>query len=100
MINVFLNGWTLGIATGTTCLATCAPIYIPYLLTEERSGKQSFKIIALITLGRFFAYAGFGAIFGFVGSKIPIHSRQVYRDRLYSIIDLSRHLGVSDQKKS
>ncbi|MBC8386044.1 MAG: sulfite exporter TauE/SafE family protein, partial [Candidatus Cloacimonetes bacterium] len=94
MINVFLNGWTLGIATGTTCLATCAPIYIPYLLTEERSGKQSFKIIALITLGRFFAYAGFGAIFGFVGSKIPIHSRQVFTGIAYILLSIYLVISV------
>ena len=88
MIQTFISGWSLGIATGTTCLATCAPIYIPYLLAEERNDKQSFKITFLITLGRFLSYTIFGAVFGFAGSKIPIHSREIFTSIAYILLSV------------
>jgi len=93
MIQSLINGWVLGVATGTTCLSTCVPIYIPYLLTEERTGKQSFLIILEITIGRFVAYAGFGALFGLLGSKIPVGSRVIYTSIAYIL--LSVYLIVS-----
>jgi len=93
MIQSLINGWVLGLATGTTCLSTCVPIYIPYLLTEERTGKQSFLIILEITIGRFIAYAGFGALFGLLGSKIPVESRIIYTSIAYIL--LSIYLVVS-----
>ncbi|MFC1887600.1 sulfite exporter TauE/SafE family protein [Candidatus Cloacimonadota bacterium] len=88
MIQSLLNGWFLGIATGTTCLSTCVPIYIPYLLTEERTGKQSFLIILEITIGRFLSYAGFGAIFGFIGSSIPVEARQIFTSIAYILLSI------------
>lgn len=93
MIQSLLNGWFLGLATGTTCLSTCVPIYIPYLLTEERSGKQSFLVILEITIGRFISYAGFGAIFGFIGSRIPVEARQIFTSAAYIL--LSAYLVIS-----
>lgn len=88
MIQSLLNGWILGIATGTTCLSTCIPIYIPYLLTEKRTGKQSFYIILEITIGRFISYAGFGAIFGFIGSSIPVESRIIFTSIAYILLSI------------
>ncbi len=93
MWHIFISGWTLGLATGTTCLTTCAPIYIPYLLTEKRSDKQSFRIILFITLGRFFSYIIFGAVFGFVGSRIPTESRQFFTSIAYIL--LSVYLAIT-----
>ncbi|MBN2461825.1 MAG: sulfite exporter TauE/SafE family protein [Candidatus Cloacimonetes bacterium] len=88
MITTFLQGWALGLATGTTCLATCAPIYIPYLLAEKRSDKESLQIIILITLGRFFSYLAFGAVFGYAGSHIPVHSRQIFTAIAYVLLSI------------
>jgi len=65
------EGIGLGLATGISCLASCGPVYLSYLLSEQRSGRQSFATIILLNLGRFLAYAGFGAIMGLVGGYIP-----------------------------
>lgn len=88
MIQIFISGWTLGLATGTTCLSTCVPIYLPYLLSEKRTNKQSFLIILRITVGRFFSYVAFGAAFGFVGSKIPIGSRLIFTSIAYILLSM------------
>ena len=88
MLHSLLSGWALGLATGTTCLGTCAPIYIPYLIAEKRTGKQSFLIVLQITIGRFISYITFGAVFGFVGTKIPIASREVFTAIAYILLSI------------
>jgi sulfite exporter TauE/SafE len=71
MFTGLAEGVGLGLATGISCLASCGPIYLSYLLSEQRSGRQSFSIILLLNLGRFVSYAAFGAIIGLVGGAIP-----------------------------
>ncbi|MBN1948658.1 MAG: sulfite exporter TauE/SafE family protein [Candidatus Cloacimonetes bacterium] len=88
MITYLVRGWLLGIATGTTCLSTCLPVYLPYLLTEERTGKQSFRIVLEITIGRFLSYIAFGAIFGFVGSRLPVESRSFFTSLAYVLLSI------------
>lgn len=64
-------GLTLGLATGTACLASCGPVYAAYLLGEKRTGLQSLRVILLLNAGRFIAYALFGAVVGYLGGSIP-----------------------------
>jgi len=74
IINMFTGlaeGAGLGLATGISCLASCGPVYLSYLLSEQRSGKQAFTTILLLNLGRFLSYAAFGAVMGLVGESIP-----------------------------
>ncbi|PIE53490.1 hypothetical protein CSA37_01100 [Candidatus Fermentibacteria bacterium] len=71
MFSGLVHGAGLGLATGISCLASCGPIYLSYLLSEQRSGKQSVYVILLLNLGRFISYAGFGAIMGIVGGYVP-----------------------------
>lgn len=99
MLQSLLGGWALGLATGTTCLSTCAPIYIPYLIAEKRTGKQSLSIVLQITVGRFFSYAAFGAAFGFVGSKIPVTSREVFTGIAYILLSIYLVTSVFRIKK-
>lgn len=84
----------MGLATGTTCLATCAPIYIPYLIAEKRDTWQSFKVILQITVGRFISYAAFGAAFGFIGSQIPVGIRDVFTSVSYIFLSIFLLLTV------
>jgi len=71
MFTGLAEGTGLGLATGISCLASCGPIYLSYLLSEQRTGRQSFFTVILLNLGRFVSYAGFGAIMGLVGGSIP-----------------------------
>lgn len=66
-----LEGLGLGLATGTACLASCGPIYVTYLLGEERRGSESLRVILLLNAGRFVAYAAFGAVIGALGGFVP-----------------------------
>ncbi len=71
MFTGLAEGTGLGLATGISCLASCGPIYLTYLLSEQRSSRQSLLTILLLNLGRFVSYAAFGAIMGFLGGSIP-----------------------------
>ncbi len=71
MFTGLAEGTGLGLATGISCLASCGPIYLTYLLSENRTAKESFVTILMLNLGRFVSYAAFGAIMGFIGGAIP-----------------------------
>jgi len=69
------TGLTLGLATGTACIASCGPIYLSYLMGEKRTGFQSLWVILKLNGGRFIAYAIFGALAGMLGGVIPVSVR-------------------------
>lgn len=71
MFTGLTEGTGLGLATGISCLASCGPIYLTYLLSEQRSSKQSLMTIVMLNLGRFVSYAAFGAIMGLLGGSLP-----------------------------
>ena len=75
MFEGFGTGLTLGLATGTACLASCGPIYASYLMAEKRTGLQPLWVILKLNAGRFLAYALFGALVGFLGGSIPVTVR-------------------------
>ncbi|MBD3278167.1 MAG: hypothetical protein GF388_07700, partial [Candidatus Aegiribacteria sp.] len=75
MFEGFGEGLTLGLATGTACLASCGPIYAAYLMGEKREGLQSLWIVLKLNAGRFIAYAIFGALVGMLGGAIPVSVR-------------------------
>lgn len=78
----------LGLSTGTICLATCAPIYLPYLISEDRSLKKSFYKVLEISGGRFIAYLIFGAMAGYLGSFIPIQQRTLFTGISYILLSI------------
>lgn len=71
MFTGLAEGTGLGLATGISCLASCGPIYLTYLLSEQRSNKQTLVTILMLNLGRFVSYAAFGAIMGMLGGSLP-----------------------------
>lgn len=60
---------------GTTCLATCGPIYAPYLMQHDNNVLKSCLIIFEISFGRLISYTLFGLIAGALGSKMNIDYR-------------------------
>ncbi len=93
MLKTMLEGAALGLSTGTICLLTCTPIYLPWLISEERSIRRSFFKVLEISGGRFFAYLLFGALVGWLGSLVPMQSRTLFTGVSY--IFLSVFLGVN-----
>ncbi len=86
MLKILSEGFGLGIATGLTCLTTCSPIYIPFLLSEKRSIWNSFLKVMEISAGRFIAYTAFGAVAGFAGSAISSINRDIFTAIAYIMI--------------
>ncbi|MCK4806537.1 MAG: sulfite exporter TauE/SafE family protein [Candidatus Aegiribacteria sp.] len=75
MFEGFSTGLTLGLATGTVCLASCGPIYASYLMGERRTGFQPLWVILKLNGGRFIAYVIFGGLVGMLGGAIPVTVR-------------------------
>jgi sulfite exporter TauE/SafE len=83
-----LEGFLLGLSTGTICLATCAPIYLPYLISEDRSLKKSLGKVMEISAGRFIAYLLFGAVAGWLGSYLPQQQRTLFTGISYILLSI------------
>lgn len=78
----------MGLSTGTICLLTCTPIYLPYLISEDRSLKKSFLKVMEISGGRFFAYLLFGALAGWLGSFVPQQQRTLFTGISYILLSI------------
>ncbi|NOQ22373.1 MAG: hypothetical protein GQ565_06965 [Candidatus Aegiribacteria sp.] len=94
MFDGFGTGLTLGLATGTACLASCGPIYASYLMGERRTGLQSLWVILKLNGGRFIAYATFGALVGMLGGAIPINVRIPFAFSGYILFSIYLLLSV------
>lgn len=69
-----VSGFTLGLLTGTTCFATCGPIYTPFLMQRKLNIFQSLFMILEISAGRFVSYILFGLAAGLLGRSISSFS--------------------------
>ena len=88
MLATLAKGFGLGLSTGTICLATCTPIYLPYLLTEDRKLTKSLWKVTEISLGRFFSYLAFGAAAGFAGANISSVNREIFTSIAYILLSI------------
>lgn len=88
MLKTLAEGFMLGLATGSVCLVTCTPIYLPYLLSEERKLIKSIGVVAEISAGRFFSYIAFGAIAGYIGANISNINRTLFTSIAYILLSI------------
>ncbi len=70
MAAAVLQGLSLGLSTGLFCLAYCAPVFVPYVMAEERDLAHSARAIGELALGRLLAYLAFGAAVGYLGMQL------------------------------
>ncbi len=71
MIQTIIEGFLLGLATGHLCVATCGPVYAPFLMMKDQGGiKGSLLQVLQISVGRFAAYGLFGFAAGAFGREI------------------------------
>jgi sulfite exporter TauE/SafE len=99
-LDPLIRGVALGLATGTACLASCGPVYGAYLLSEKRSGFESFRILLELNFGRFISYAAFGAVFGLLGGSIPLYVRGPLAAAGYIMFSVYLLLSVVRIRKS
>ncbi|WP_292389267.1 sulfite exporter TauE/SafE family protein [Methanosarcina sp. UBA5] len=70
IIEAISQGILLGLSTGIFCLVTCAPVYVPFVLSEDRKLRRNILSIGEIAMGRLIAYLFFGFILGILGKLI------------------------------
>ncbi len=72
MPSYLVEAFLLGLSTGPVCLAYCAPILVPLIVSEEEQHKYSrtLRLLGLFLLGRFGGYLSVGLVTGLLGSRI------------------------------
>jgi len=65
-----MHGLLLGLANGTTCLAFCAPVLVPFLMHEGTSIHQSLVALLKFLGGRLAGYMLFGLLAWAVGGLL------------------------------
>ena len=88
MINQLSEGFMLGLATGTTCLATCGPVYAPYLMQYERNLWKSIIALCEISAGRFITYAIVGLIAGLLGDGLKGLNKDLFTASAYILFSI------------
>ncbi len=59
-----MQGFLLGLSSGTLCLAYCTPVLVPYILGEGQSIRQNSMILARFLSGRLLGYLLVGLLTG------------------------------------
>ena len=77
------EGIILGLSLGATCLATCGPIYLPFIMGAKQKGSSAWIATLHITLGRFLSYLVFGIAIGFIGKQIKTVPRNYFTSIAY-----------------
>lgn len=88
MVGSLVQGALLGLATGHICLASCGPVYLPYIAQKKRSGLGSLRIILEISAGRFISYAAFGLLAGMFGTHIAQDNRMWFTVVAYILLSV------------
>jgi sulfite exporter TauE/SafE len=70
IIEAISQGILLGLSTGFFCLVTCAPVYVPFVLSEDRKLRRNMFVIKELAAGRLIAYLLFGLIVGILSMQI------------------------------
>jgi sulfite exporter TauE/SafE len=65
-----MQGFLLGLANGTTCLAFCAPALIPFLMHEGQTVRQNLVMLLKFLGGRMGGYLIFGLLAWATGSLL------------------------------
>jgi sulfite exporter TauE/SafE len=65
-----MRGLLLGLASGTTCLAFCAPVLVTYLLHEGSGVRQNLATLLMFLGGRLGGYALFALLAWALGSLL------------------------------
>jgi sulfite exporter TauE/SafE len=85
ILRYLAEGFLLGLATGHLCLATCGPVYAPFLLERKLSWTGSIVTLVKISIGRFATYVLFGIGAGFLGRQIAEVNRSYFTAIAYCL---------------
>ncbi|NLH17470.1 MAG: sulfite exporter TauE/SafE family protein [Phycisphaerae bacterium] len=57
-----MSGFLLGLSLGAACLASCAPILVPWYLAQAAGWGRNFVLLGLFSAGRLVGYGVFGIL--------------------------------------
>ncbi|MGQ9683904.1 MAG: urease accessory protein UreH domain-containing protein [Anaerolineae bacterium] len=57
-----MPGFLLGLSSGVACMATCAPVLVPYLIGQGRGVRAGYGALALFLGGRLSGYLAFAVL--------------------------------------
>ena len=83
-----VEGFLLGLSTGHICLATCGPVYAPYLMSYMRRPVRYVTAVFEISLGRFITYILIGAIAGIFGRQVSDLERDYFTVAAYLLFSV------------
>ena len=93
------EGLVLGLATGPLCVASCGPLYAPYLMQKGRSTLQSVVTLVQISIGRFVTYILFGLAAGALGTQIDTLRRAPFTAAAYLLFSVFLVISAIRTKK-
>jgi sulfite exporter TauE/SafE len=88
LVGQFGEGFVLGLATGHICLATCGPVYLPFLAGKLQTFRGSLLALLKLSAGRFVTYLLIGALAGFLGYQISDVNRQYFTIIAYILLSV------------
>ncbi len=78
-----LKGFILGLSSGGYCLASCIPVFVPYILSEDKKTKWNFICLSKFMLGRLLGYILFALLAWITGNFIIKQS--YYKEIIFSL---------------
>lgn len=100
-MNIIFPGYFAGLSVGVFCIGLCLPVFLPILLSQPRTTKNSFLIVFEFSLGRLLGYLLFGLIFGWLGVLIKnqlVHSIVALVNMWMGITMILYSLSTIDKK--
>ncbi len=100
-MQTLVAGFMAGLSVGVYCVGMCLPIFLPYLLSEKRTPKSSFRLVLEFSLGRLLGYLTFGFVLGYLGEKITnltIHQIVALGNIWTGLLMILYSLGTIDKK--
>jgi sulfite exporter TauE/SafE len=82
------EGFSLGLSTGYVCLATCGPIYAPFLMQYDRAPVRYVLAVLELSLGRFITYLLVGALAGLLGHRVSDLDRGYFSIAAYILFSV------------
>jgi sulfite exporter TauE/SafE len=82
-VRFLTEGFMLGLATGHICMATCGPVYAPFLMSYMRTPVRYITAVLELSLGRFITYILIGAIAGIFGRQVSDLERDYFTIAAY-----------------
>lgn len=76
-----MKGFLLGLANGTVCLASCAPVLAPYLLGQGQTVRRNYLDLGRFLAGRLIGYLFLAVLAWSLG--LLMDQKSVYREIIF-----------------